>query len=188
MQAENQIAFKEWGAVCAALAKGRQSLIVRKGGIHEGRDGFRVEHREFWLFPTRFHQGADQLQAGQESLLSQPYAQEPPAGQIRLGLYAVVEQVRELQEESQLADLEELQVLNQETLAQRLSYKRPGLYVLLVRAYQMPQPFEIEDEARYGGCRSWVELTQTYSAEGATPVLTDAQFQRQKQALETRLS
>lgn len=188
MQAENQIAFKEWGAICASLAEGRQSLIVRKGGIHEGRDGFRVEHREFWLFPTRFHQGADQLQAGQENLLSQPYAQEPAAGQIRLGLYAVVEQVLELQEESQLAGLEELQVLNQETLAQRFVYKRPGLYVLLVRAYQMPQPFEIEDEARYGGCRSWVELTQAYSTEGATPILTEEQFQQQKQALETRLS
>ena len=30
------IAFKEWAGVCAALAEGRQSLIVRKGGIAEG--------------------------------------------------------------------------------------------------------------------------------------------------------
>ena len=52
MEPVNQIAFKEWAVVCAALASGQQSLILRKGGIHEGRDGFRVAHREFWLFPT----------------------------------------------------------------------------------------------------------------------------------------
>ena len=54
MKSANQFAFKEWAVVCAALATGQQSLILRKGGIHEGRDGFRVEHREFWLFPTVF--------------------------------------------------------------------------------------------------------------------------------------
>ena len=30
-----RIAFKEWAAVCRALASGRQSLIIRKGGIAE---------------------------------------------------------------------------------------------------------------------------------------------------------
>ena len=58
MLAENNIAFKEWAVVCAALASGRQTIILPKGGIDEGREGFRVKHREFWLLPTRFHQDA----------------------------------------------------------------------------------------------------------------------------------
>jgi hypothetical protein len=41
------IAFKEWAAVCEALAAGRQTIILRKGGIQEGREGFRVQHGEF---------------------------------------------------------------------------------------------------------------------------------------------
>jgi len=49
------IAFKEWGVVCDYLAAGRQHLIFRKGGIHEGRDGFSFKHDTFALFPTRFH-------------------------------------------------------------------------------------------------------------------------------------
>ena len=61
MQASQQMAFKEWAAICAALGDGRQSLIVRKGGIHEGREGFRVAHDEFWLFPTGFHQQRDEI-------------------------------------------------------------------------------------------------------------------------------
>jgi len=80
--------------------------------------------------------------------------------------------------------LNSLQVLNQETIQQRFEYKNPGLFVLLVRAYQLPQPFELEDEPRYAGCRSWVELSQEFSTSSLTPVLTDEQFQQQEQAFE----
>ena len=37
-------------------APGREQIILRKGGIHEGRGGFQVDQPEFWLFPTLFHQ------------------------------------------------------------------------------------------------------------------------------------
>ncbi len=50
-------AFKEWAAVCAALSAGRQTVILRKGGIAEGPGGFQPEHGEFWLLPTRFTSG-----------------------------------------------------------------------------------------------------------------------------------
>ena len=45
--------------MCKALEEGRQSLILRKGGIHEGREGFSFAHDEFVLFPTRFHAQGD---------------------------------------------------------------------------------------------------------------------------------
>lgn len=188
MLSQNQMAFKEWGAVCAALGQGRQSVIVRKGGIHEGREGFRVDHQEFWLFPTRFHQGADQLRPEHADLLNAPIANEPASGRIRLALYAEVDQVLEIKETGMLSGLQSLQVLNQETLEQRFEYKRPGLYVLLVRTCLLLQPLEIENETRYGGCRSWVELTQAYPTNQLLPVLTDEQFQEQKRTLTQRLS
>ena len=49
-------AFKEWALICEALGGGRQSVIVRKGGIAEGREGFSFRNREFLLFPTWFHE------------------------------------------------------------------------------------------------------------------------------------
>lgn len=184
MLAQNRIAFKEWGAVCAALGQGRQSVLIRKGGIHEGQQGFRVDHREFWLFPTRFHQGAEQLQSEFSDLLQAPLAIEPASGKMMLALYAVVENVLEIKEPSSLSQLNSIQVLNQETIAQRFEYKNPGLFVLLVRAYQLSQPFEIENETRYGGCRSWVELSQEYPTSNLIPVISDEEFKRQQQALE----
>ena len=50
------VAFKEWAIVCEAIGSGRQSIMLRKGGIAEGRDGFAFKHREFFLFPTWFHE------------------------------------------------------------------------------------------------------------------------------------
>jgi hypothetical protein len=35
---------------------GRRSVILRKGGIAERRVGFSFRHREFFLFPTFFHE------------------------------------------------------------------------------------------------------------------------------------
>ena len=48
-------------AVCDALLAGRQQLLLRKGGIHEGRKGFSFRHEAFALFPTRFHAQAAQI-------------------------------------------------------------------------------------------------------------------------------
>src|SRR5437870_13708919 len=50
------IGFKEWSLVCDALGHGTQSVILRKGGIAEGREGFSFRNREFFLFPTFFHE------------------------------------------------------------------------------------------------------------------------------------
>jgi hypothetical protein len=50
------IGFKEWSLVCDALGRGTQSVILRKGGLAEGREGFSFRHREFFLFPTFFHE------------------------------------------------------------------------------------------------------------------------------------
>ena len=49
-------AFKEWEAIVEALGHGAQIVILRKGGIAEGRAGFQARHPKFWLFPTGYHQ------------------------------------------------------------------------------------------------------------------------------------
>ncbi len=61
---QSPIAFKEWQVVCDALASGRQTILLRKGGIHEGREGFSFAHESFFVFPTRFHAQGDQVREG----------------------------------------------------------------------------------------------------------------------------
>src|ERR687889_2309993 len=55
------IALKEWAIVCKALEKGKQMLLLRKGGIMEYRKGFEVKHNEFLLYPTFEHQSVESI-------------------------------------------------------------------------------------------------------------------------------
>ena len=77
-------AFKEWAAVCRALASGRQDVILRKGGIVEPGGEFRLESREFLLLPTFLHQSAEQLIPEARDLLVGIDADRPPPGRIVL--------------------------------------------------------------------------------------------------------
>src|SRR5688572_5262360 len=79
-----QYAFKEWAVICAALAQGRQSLILRKGGIDEDAGDFRVERPRFWLYPTYTHQQNVGIQDEARPLLAEVIAAQPPAGKLRL--------------------------------------------------------------------------------------------------------
>jgi hypothetical protein len=55
------VGFKEWSLVCDALGRGTQSVILRKGGIAEGRRGFSFRYREFFLFPTLIHEQVEKV-------------------------------------------------------------------------------------------------------------------------------
>jgi hypothetical protein len=175
VQSENRFAFKEWAAVCAALATGRQSLILRKGGIHEGRDGFRVDHREFWLFPTAFHQKPDALadDAAEFCEHAQRYVAE--VGTIAIQDYAVVEQVHEITDEAVLPRLMGLHIWSERTVHDRFHYREPGLFALIVRMYRLPSPIRIPDSPHFAGCRSWVDLPRELDTEGWQPVISDAE-------------
>src|SRR5215471_111357 len=133
MVPSNNIAFKEWAVVCAALNAGRQMMILRKGGIDEGRDGFRVKHGEFWLLPTRFHQDASQLKLDARPLWDEVQSRHLPAGKFLIDSYAVVEAVFELHHMSALDRLAGEHILSDETVQQRFEYRHPGLFVLAVR-------------------------------------------------------
>src|SRR5258707_10946188 len=85
-------AFKEWTLICEALGAGAQSLIIRKGGIAEGRDGFRFKHSDFLLFPTLFHEQTAKLKLPPDTALPQPRAD----GQHVVTLAAHVEWTRDV--------------------------------------------------------------------------------------------
>ncbi len=94
------MAFKEWAAICAALGEGLQTLIIRKGGIDEGREGFRVSQGEFWLFPTYQHEAAMGLEQEALPILERVEAQRPPPGMLRLTHYVVVTDVFQARDET----------------------------------------------------------------------------------------
>ena len=171
MQTESSMALKEWAAVCLALVEGRQSLLIRKGGIAEGSGGFRMEQGEFWLFPTQFHQSPDQLtQDGAESL-DRVRSSVPPSGRLVIESYAVVRSVTFVEDERRLADLDGWHILAEDVVRQRFHYRRPGLFVAAVDMFRRPAGVEIADEPRYAGCHSWVELSDPLPTTGLVGVV-----------------
>jgi hypothetical protein len=96
MQRTSAVALKEWAVICRALGAGGYIVLLRKGGIRDASRGFSVEHREFFLFPTYVHEAADELVDAAKPTLVEVDREAPPAGELRLELYAVVETVMEV--------------------------------------------------------------------------------------------
>jgi hypothetical protein len=173
MQPANRFAFKEWAVICAALGTGRQSLILRKGGIHEGREGFRVEQAEFWLFPTNFHQAVEDLTEEYRDLWDAVRRNPPSDDVIPFRYYAIVEQTLEVTQEPLLPRLAGLHGWSDRVIHDRFHYKRLGLFALLVRIYELPDELRLPNSPHFAGCRSWVDLPEGISTEGLQPVISD---------------
>jgi hypothetical protein len=171
-----------------ALAEGRTTLLVRKGGIHERRKDFEVEHREFWLFPTLYHQNAHELRPEFRPALEAAEAAPHDVNRVRIARYAVVEEALRVESLDALHRLEGLHPLTPETVESRFAYRgRPYLHVLVLRAYRLPEPHDIANTLDYEGCVSWVELDDTLPTAGAQPVLLDGEFAARRVEVLARL-
>ena len=62
-----QPALKEWSAAVHAMLDGRQTVLLRKGGIHEKR--FAVTASRLLLFPTVAHSHAERVRPEHRDLL-----------------------------------------------------------------------------------------------------------------------
>jgi hypothetical protein len=169
-------AFKEWAAVCAALAAGRQTIVLRKGGIAERHGAFHAEHDRFWLLRTGYHQTADQLAADAGLYIHAANASAPPPGNLLVSEFAVVESVWWVDRLDVLAELQPLHCWAPEVIHQRFHYRQPGLYVLLLRVFRRAAPAEIVETTAIAGCRSWVELDDVLPVTDLTPALAAQVF------------
>lgn len=168
------IGFKEWQVVCDALASGRQTVILRKGGIHEGRAGFSFAHDSFFLFPTRFHAQVDQVTEGS----FQPQPEWQPGDPIRITHHARALWAKTLTRWDQVEALASYHIYTQELVRERFNWEGKGMatgsiHVALVQIRQLAEPWEFPYASKYGGCRSWVNLPEPPPnwEQGSTPVV-----------------
>ncbi len=153
------IAFKEWEVVCQALEEGRQSLILRKGGIHEGREGFSFAHEEFVLFPTRFHAQGDFVKVPGVVTKGEWEIGEEVVIKTRVRVKKAIT----LNEWDEVAALADEHIWTEETIRDRFFWEGKGMasgsiHVAYVEVEKLAEPLVFPYEKKYGGCRSWVEL------------------------------
>src|SRR6266513_1120255 len=132
------VGFKEWSLVWDALGRGRQSVILRKGGIAEGRSGFSFRHREFFLFPTFFHEQIAKVRIAAADIAA-------PGNTIAIRWYAKVERALRINSVAIAEALAPLHILSIEVVRERFGYKGDGLNVAFVRVFEI---------SRSGFCKS----------------------------------
>ena len=185
------IGFKEWLDVCSLLGSGATSLILRKGGIHEGRAGFSFKHERFFLFPTGFHQSASGLK------IPAPECALPPASPengVVIQYFAAAEYAVLLRDKEQIDRLAAHHCWTPEVVAERYSYSEKleanCLSVAFVRVYQLPTPWHFPYQPSFGGCRSWLELPEPPAnwEKSLVPVLQDATHAERRAALSAILA
>jgi len=172
------VGFKEWALVCEALGRGEQSILLRKGGIAEGRQGFGFRHPEFFLFPTFFHEQVVKVRT--------PDAQIPAArdGEIEIRYLAKLEAEKKISSWEVAAALEPFHILAESVVRERFAYKDAGLHVALVRVFRLEPNWILADQPSYAGCRSWVNLPACPADVRLVPVINDELHQERAREVE----
>lgn len=183
----NRFALKEWAVVVRGLTTGRQIVLLRKGGIEEEGGEFRLEHPEFFLYPTFEHQERKFLRPEFLSDFDQAIAQQPPNEDLIISGYAVVADCVMAQDFEKLRRLTRHHLWNDEYIRMRFDYKpQLPLYVLVLRAYET-SPLQVPYRAEYRGCKSWVGLDRELATAGARVALTDVEFESRRQEVRSLL-
>jgi hypothetical protein len=165
------IGYKEWDVVCEALGSGRQALLLRKGGIHEGRAGFSFKHEDFVLFPTRFHAQGEQVRVPYE--LSG--GEWEPGEEVPIRYRCEAVWARTLTDWDVVKRLEGFHVWSEDLVRERFSWGEEGsIHCALVKVSRLVEPWALPYEKKFGGCRTWVELPGGVGA--SDPVQEDEEF------------
>ena len=180
------VAFKEWHVICDALLNGEQSIILRKGGIAEGREGFAFQHSAFLLFPTFFHSQYDGVR--KEVPMESRQNPEEDRQTVQFSGYCRIEGHAVISDWDEVERLEPFHIWQPSLLRERFDYgNQSALHLAVVKTYRFVHPLQILYEKRYGGCRSWVP-TPTKELPEATNVLDSDAWSTTSSAIANKLS
>ena len=140
-----------------ALLDGRQTVLLRKGGIHEKR--FAVTASRFLLFPTVAHSHTERVRPEHRDLLAAAAA-DSTEDQLMLRAGATVIAAVEVRRPEAIDEIESLHIWTAESVrADRLDFRpKHRLTVLVVQTYPLVEPVRLDRSPDYAGCKSWVPL------------------------------
>lgn len=176
---QSPIGFKDWDVVCQAMGAGTQSVILRKGGLAEGRNGFQWRHRNFFLFPTQYH---EQMQKVRQEFQGKWTLQSlSPDSEICIRYFFKVEEAHWVDSKEKLYRLYPFHIYTQEVIDERFSYNQEkqgeGITVAFGRTYRLDPVWQFADSPKYGGCRSWLEKLPCIPKDlQLSPILSDTEY------------
>ncbi len=168
--------LKEWAVAVKALERGASALVVRKGGIREKE--FAVPTTRFLLLPGYEHQRPDLLKPEYQDLMN-AIPDRSDQDDLIFTSFAEVYAAYEISEPEALEAIDPHHIWTPEYAESRFKWRpKKPLTVLVLRTYLLTESVELPYKESYGGCKSWIELEETVSVEGALPALNDEEFGR----------
>ncbi|KWX56662.1 DUF1802 family protein [Mycobacterium sp. NAZ190054] len=172
-------ALKEWSAAIHALLDGRQTVLLRKGGIHEKRFEVapEVAGSRFLLFPTVAHSHAERVRPEHRDLL-EPAAADSTEDAVVIRAGAKVVAAIPVERPQALESIASLHIWTDDSVqSDRLDFRpRHRLTALVVSAVPLAEPVRLARTPDYRGCSSWVSLP--VRPVWARPVHTGAELDR----------
>lgn len=184
-------ALKEWAVVQRSLLEGHQLILLRKGGIIEDTGDFDLKASSFLLFPTYEHE-TERLGDIQECFgqwLREEEGRRTGRDAIRIEAAAEVTDVVKVDDREKLVNLMPQHVWNRQFIDGRFDWEpyKP-VFVLVLRGYRLAEPHVIDLRREYGGCRSWIDLAEPISTEGAVAAISDESFSKRRDLTLSMLS
>ena len=180
----SRAALKEWAISAESLSQSRQILLLRKGGLFDEDGSFHLEHDQFFLMPTWFHQERNLVKLEHQDLWNQaPRETDENAKVVYLRHFARVEQVWQLHENAESALQNAAHIYSPTYLDLRFSYQEnKPLLCCALRVFLLEMPLRLELRVQDLGCKSWAEWDEELTMK-ATPALDDDSFARKLQQL-----
>ena len=168
-------ALKEWATIVKALENGKQTIILRKGGILETASGFEIIAKKFLLFPTWEHQEIKHVKPEYHNLLNQTLDNKPKEGYNTITSIAEVLDHKDISSNKIIDDLSPFHVWSDEYIKERINWmpEKP-LKAIFLKVHTFPQ-IEIPLQSDFEGCKSWIELNLNQNSERS--VLTDQEIE-----------
>lgn len=159
------LAFKEWSYIVDALGKGKQSIILRKGGISEDGGDFAIKGKKFLLLPTQYHQARELIKPEWlTDLEGDRYFSSD--NKTKIEFFAEIADHRVISDWNILEKLHPQHAWNMDIIKERYNRWEKNVHLLIVQVYKLKKPFELEMLPQYGGCKSWIEVEDEIELEG----------------------
>ena len=154
--------LKEWATVVKALEQGKQTVILRKGGILETASGFNIESKKFFLFPTWEHQETKHVKPEFCNFLNEVLNKKPDKGFNKITSYAEILYEKDIESNDVINELSSFHVWSDEYIKERKNWmpEKPMKAVFL-KTVKIPE-FNLPLKSEFSGCKSWIELNSDF--------------------------
>ena len=167
--------LKEWATVVKALENGKQTVLLRKGGILEIASGFKIESSRFLLYPTWEHQEFHHIKPEFHNFLEEVKDNPPQEGFNAITSFAEVLGETDISSEKTIEELSPFHIWSDSYIKERRNWKpEKPMKAVFLRVYKIPE-MEISLKPEYQGCKSWININEEI-LEGQ-PVLSSEDIQ-----------